>query len=315
MNQVLITVSRKKYVKNPDGDDRAVIDVDRGTAPVGQKQAEPVSTEGYNSREFDRRGLHGLDAMVERMPGMTRAQRDRDRSFPRETNQPLQHPAMQRPLPGRGEVRAPFSSRQKKARSKARLEAARSLPAAQFRAQRQLMTDPQTWSRINDQLSEHAGDPTQLSESDRKLLGQIDRSIQAAERHNTRGHVIYTNVQMPHFINGSNIDAWSEHTFTPGATVAFDRYTVGTHQMHETNALAGDDPERTVVCEIETRRGAYLGHSDSQDDTAHLLPRGMHLQVVGVSREAFRAPNGTTGNRMVLQLRDITPDTTQGERA
>ena len=304
----------KRYPKDPDNERPSVLDLDRGAAPAGQKQAEAVTAADYNEREFDRAGLHGLDAMTERMSGMTRAQRDRERSFPRDTNQPLQHPAMQRPLPASGDVRAPFSSRQKKSRSKARLEAARSLPAAQFRAQRRLMTDRETWDSINDQLSAHAGDRSQLGEKEQRLVGQIDRSIQAAERHNNRGHVIYTNVQMPHYINGSNIDAWSQNTFTPGVTVAFDRYTVGTHQLHETSALAGDSVERTVVCEIQTRRGAYLGHSDSRDDTTHLLPRGLHLQVVGLDRATFRAPDGTTGERVVLQLRDITPDTTQGGR-
>lgn len=307
-------MSRRKYDKDLDGDDLVVTDVDRGSAPAGLKRAEAVSPRSYAEREFDRAGLHDLDAMTERMSGMTRAQKDRERSFPRETNQPLAHPAMQRRLPGADEVRAPFSSRQKKARSKARLETARSLPKAQADAQKRLLKNRDTWDSINDQLSHHAGDVGQLAEKDRRLIGQIDRSIQAAERHNDRGHVVYANVQMPHYINSSNIDAWSEHTFVEGSTVAFDRYTVTTHQLHETSSLAKDQAERTIVCEIQTRRGAYIGHSDSKDDTAHLLPRGLHLQVAGISRATYRTPTGETGERVVLQLHDITPDTTQGAR-
>ena len=63
-----------------------------------------------------------------------------------------------------------------------------------------------------------------------------------------------------------------------------------------------------AVFEIQTRRGAYLGHSDSQDRTDHLLPRGMEFEVVGTHEATYRAPDATTGRRMVIQLRDVTPE-------
>ena len=61
--------------------------------------------------------------------------------------------------------------------------------------------------------------------------------------------------------------------------------------------------------EVQTRRGAYLGQSDKKDNTQHLLPRGMEFEVVGVQEASYRSPDGRTGSRMVVQLRDVTPDT------
>lgn len=301
-------MSRRSYPVTPDG--APALEVDRRAAPVGLKKAGYLAPESFTDRQERRSGLVELDAMTERMSGLTRAQKDKERVFPRERNQPLSHPAMQRPLPGPDEPRLPFSSRQKKARSRSRYAAAADLPRTQAVAQKRLMTTPQVWDRVNGQLAEHVGDPEGLSPADRKLVAQIDRSIQTAERHNDRGHVIYTNAEMPAAINHSNIYAWASKTFTPGAVVAFDRYTVGTHQLHETSALQGDSAPRTLVCEIQTRRGAYLGHSDSMDDTTHLLPRGMRLQIVGITRAEYRTPDGGGGERLVLQLRDVTQNTT-----
>lgn len=302
-------MSRRSYPATPDG--AVALEVDRDAAPVGLKRAGYLDAERFTDRQDQRRGLVELDAMTEQMSGLTRAQKDKERAFPREQNQPLAHPVMQRALPGPDEPRLPFSSRQKKARSRARYAAAADLPRSQAVAQKKLMTTPAVWDRINAQLAEHVGDPEALSPKDRKLVKQIDRSIQTAERHNDRGHVVYTNVEMPSAINHSNIDAWASRTFTAGSVVAFDRYTVGTHQLHETSAIQGDSVQRTLACEIQTRRGAYLGHSDSMDDTTHLLPRGMRLQIVGVSRVEYRTPDGAGGERLVLQLRDATPDTTE----
>ena len=63
-----------------------------------------------------------------------------------------------------------------------------------------------------------------------------------------------------------------------------------------------------AVFELQTRRGAYLGQSDKKDNTQHLLPRGLEFEVVGVQEASYRSPDGTTGTRMVVQLRDVTPE-------
>lgn len=290
---------------NPD----YVVDPDRGQSTAGTKVAEVVSPESAADRTETRSGLRELDAMTEGMTGLSRQQRDRERLMPRAATADLGHPRMQRPLPATGEVRAPFSSRQKKARSKARVTTQDGMPTTQYAAQRGLMTDPGRWRQTNDALSAHAGDVGALAERDQTYLRQVDRSIQAYERHNDRGHVVYANVAMPPQINHSNLLGFVANNFQPGDRLSFDRFTAATHQLHETTRYAaGDTAGRVAVFEIQTRRGAYLGHSDSQDNTAHLLPRGMQFAVVGSHEAPYVAPDGSTGARVVIQLRDITPE-------
>ena len=93
---------------------------------------------------------------------------------------------------------------------------------------------------------------------------------------------------------------------------------------HQTSLTSGTLLEKThkpfkvwfrAVFEISTRRGVYLGHSDSQDNTAHLLPRGMAFEVIGTHEATWRAPDGTSGTRVVVQLRDITPEPTEQPRS
>jgi hypothetical protein len=74
--------------------------------------------------------------------------------------------------------------------------------------------------------------------------------------------------------------------------------------MHEVEPPGGG--ETMPVLEIQTRRGMYLGRSDSLDDTTHLLPRGLRLRVVDIHEAVFERPDGTLGRRPVVQLRDIT---------
>ena len=105
-------------------------------------------------------------SMTESMPGLRRQQRDRERISPRATTAELGHPRMQRPLPSADQERTPFSSRQKKARSKTRVSVQGNLPAAQYQAQRALMTSPRRWAELNDALSDNAGDVQALTDTD-----------------------------------------------------------------------------------------------------------------------------------------------------
>ena len=291
------------------GDPDYVVDADRGSGPAGVKLAAVLDPASSAGRAAIRLGLRELDEMTEALPSLTRQQRDRERISPRATTADLRHPRMQRPLPTPGHERIPFSSRQKKARSKTRVTVQGGLPDTQYEAQRSLMTDPTRWRSVNDALSADAGDLQALDENEQAKIRQVDRSIQAYERHNDRGHVVYANVAMPRQINHANLQSFVAHNFQPGERVAFDRYTAGTHQLHESTRYAGADTAgRVAVFEISTRRGAYLGHSDSQDNTAHLLPRGMELEIVGSHEATWRGPDGVTGNRIVIQLRDVTPE-------
>ena len=68
--------------------------------------------------------------------------------------------------------------------------------------------------------------------------------------------------------------------------------------------MDGSNSQRTAVLKIQTRRGIYLGRSDSVDDTAHLLPRRVRLRVVGNPAATYRRRDGSTGQ--VTQLLNLT---------
>ncbi len=182
------------------------------------------------------------------------------------------------------------------------------MPLTQLRAQKDLVTRPERWRYLNDQLSAGTGDVQALTEKDQEQVRRVDRAIQSYERHNDRGHVLYSNVRMPYYINHQNLPGFLRNNFGAGDRVAFDRFTHATHQLHETAGYVIDPDGRVAVFELQTRRGAYLGQSDKKDNTQHLLPRGMEFEVVGVQEASYRAPDGSSGTRMVVQLRDVTPE-------
>ena len=224
--------------------------------------------------------------------------------MPRATPAEVPHPAMDRTLPEPDAIRVPLSSRQRKARSVNKRAAQDRLPATQYAATVALVSRPQRWAELNDALSDAAGDVQALDEGQRREIQRIDRAVQAFERTSDRGHMVYSNVRMPQVINRSNLEGFVRNSFPVGTVVNFDRFTAGAHTMHEIE----DDTapaDRSVVFEMKTRRGAYLGQSDSVDNTYHLLPRGMRLRVAGSHRASYRRPDGTLGSRHVIQLVDL----------
>lgn len=289
---------------NPD----YVVDPDRGSGTTAAKTATLLDVDVDQGRTEARSGLRDLDAMTEALPGLSRLRRDRERLFPRGTTADLSDPRMRRPMPVDGQIRGPLSARQRNARSKARRRALAGLPEVQLRAQHRLVSNLRTWRRTNDQLSEHTSDLQALPDADQVRIRRIDRSIQAYERLNDRGHVLYANVAMPWYINHQNIEGFARNNFEVGRRLSFDRYTVATHQLHETARHVADARGSVAVFEMQTRRGAYMGHSDKKDSTGHLLPRGMEFEVIGVHQATYRAPDGTSGIKTVVQLRDITPE-------
>lgn len=286
-----------------------MLDPDRGSSTVGTKLAEPVSIEEAARREDIRAGLRDLDAMTEAAAGLTRAQKDRDRIMPRATVGAIAHPRMERTLPDADQIRGTFSGRQMKARSKTKQAVLARLPQTQYVAMRNMLAeDGATWRRINDTLSEGSGDIDGLSERDLQTVKRVDRAIQAYERHNDRGHVVYANVSMPSYINRSNIVSYVQDAFQHGDEIAFDRYTGTSHALWDATDNIADPAGRVAVFEIQTRRGMYLGGSEGSTDASHLLPRGMHFRVVRTTQVTYNTPTGKTGTRMLIQLQDITPE-------
>lgn len=292
----------------PEHDD-TVIDLDYGTAGTATKQASRIDRAHHHARNATRDGLRELDAMTRSM-GLPPARQARELILPESHSAQVKHPAMRRTLPEPDSVRRPLSTRQRDQRSRAKHQGRAAMSEAQYRAQRDLVTKPAQWTRVNDALAEHVGDVDALSPADQRRIRTIDRSIATAERANDRGHVVYVNAVMPDEVNHLTLDSHLAHHFRPGQRITFDRYTVASHQMHETAGLVHDPAGEVPILEIQTRRGAYLGQSGRGAWTDHLLPRAMEFQVVGVHRASYVDPAGHRRTKSVIQLRDIEGDPT-----
>lgn len=282
------------------------VDPDRGSGNIGSKVANFMDTSEYRDRAENRAGARVLDQMVEGSGGMTRQQRDRERATPRGASGELGHPAMERQLPAQDTVRAPISSRQRKARSVTKRSTQDRMPQTQYDITHRMITDEDTWRRTNNLLSDNVGDVQQLDDAGRAKIQRFDRAIQSFEQNNNRGHVVYANVEMPSMINSSSLEGFVRNNFRRGDVLEFDRYTGGAHAMHEIEST--DAPHRTAVFEIQTRRGMYLGGSDSVDDTTHVLPRGGRFGIVGTHLARYQRPDGSYGRRQVIQLVDVPVD-------
>ena len=285
-------------------------DPDRGGGMPRGKDTLLLDQQEHANRQDEREGLRDLNRLVENNPSLNRLQKDRERISPRSTAADVRDERMRRTLPTAGTKRSPISARQRNDRSKTRRAVAERLPNTQLMAQQRLTTRVEHWSVINNDLSDAIGDIQALPDKEQEQIRRVDRSIQAYEQHNERGHVLYTVARMPPAINASNFEGFVRNQSTPGRTVSFDRFTMATHQMHESVQRTGiqDGSNRHVVFEMETRRGAYLGQSDKTDNTAHVLPRGMDFEVVSVQDVSYTRPDGSSGRQKVVQLRDVTPD-------
>jgi len=280
-----------------------VLDADRGLSDQPTvKQAEFIRSDVADARDQRRRGLRAVDEARDALTDLTRPRRDRDRAIPRDVAGEVPDSRMSRSLPEPSQMRTPLSARQRNARSATKWAVQDRLTATQHAAVAHVMGRPQNWRDVNDQLSA-AGNVQQLEERQRIQVQRVDRAIQAYERESHRGHVVYSNVRMPRAVAAVVLDQVVARQLKPGSVIAFDRFTAAAHTMHQVE-VDGSDAERTVVCEIQTTRGMYLGRSDKVDDTAHLLPRGMRLRVVGSHTATYRRPDGTTDQRQVIQLKD-----------
>lgn len=274
------------------------------------KVGDRTTVDVLDARSSARQGLRDLDGMIQGSSGFTQSHKDAQRSYPRETTAPLR-PRTHRDLPHPDETRVPISGRQRKARSKAKNQALARTPATERREAERLLTDPEQWRRVNDELSTVTGDVhhDDVSDATRRTCQRVDRMIQRAERYNDRSHVVYTNGMLPE-IKPAGLRATAAHEFPVGEHVEFDRYTAAAHTMHEIQPEDRADEERSVVYEISTRRGMYMGHSAGGQSTGHLLPRATRYEIVGTHTATYVGPGGVLNERVVVQLRDI-PDHTE----
>lgn len=275
----------------------------RGAADLTATGAALVDPGEFGAREETRAGARDLDRRLEAMPGLTRQRRDRERAMPRDVTAAAGHPRTVRELPEPDSVRRPLSDRQRRMRSADKRAAQDAMPDTQYRALGQLVTDPAHRTRLNNALSDAAGDVQELPDAYRTAVQRTDRAIAQYEHANTRGHVVYANLEMPDAVPAGHTLRVLREYFQPGTVISFDRFTGAAHQLHEIEPA--HDPGGVPAFEIQTRRGIYLGRSRSADDTTHVLPRGLRTSVVSVHEAAYLRPDGTRGTRPVIQLIDL----------
>lgn len=269
---------------------------------VGASGSTLVKKAGYRrdtehaDRAADRAGARELDEDVDAATHLTRARRDRERAFPRPATEPVPQ-RRRRPLPYPDAIRTPLSARQRNVRSRTKTDVQNALPRIGYRAVHELIGDPARWEETGQALTDVRGDAQHLDLDVRARVQRVDRAIRTAEAASDRDHVLYCGVRLPAAVGGVPKD------LRPGTVVEFDRFTMTTHTVHQLDShlQSGD-----VVFEISTGRGMYLGRSDKIDDTTHLLPRGIRLQVVSAGEGRYRRPDGSIGRRIIVQLADIT---------
>ena len=282
------------------------VDVDRGHDQPGMKVMTVISTDEFDARAADRAGNRDLDRAIQNSSGYRQSSKDAGSAFPRDATGDLRHPAMARRLPIPDSRRTPISSRQKNARSKLKREVQQRLSQTQYEEFARLLGSPEAWTALNDELSDSIGNAQELSETSRRRTRRLDRGIQDFESGCGREHLVYARVQLPLYVPREKALEYVRARFAAGDEVAFDRYTLATHQMHEHERYSEGEGV-SILLEIETKRGMYLGGSDGRDDTSHLLPRAMLTTVAAEPHVAtYRRPDGTGGSAIVVQIRDAT---------
>ena len=287
----------------PNREQPVVVDVEGGMISARDvKAARQVAVDAMTEREFHRLANQIVDQARDEDSSLTRAAKDRDRATPRDVSH-VDSDRLRGELPAREEFREALSGRQRKIRSTVKNQVMAAAPASQHQVIRSMLVDedPGEWRRINGALHHNAGDVQQLADKDRRKVQRLDRAIQSYERLNDRTHRVYVAVRLPDthrdVVKPEDLPA----NLQPGATVAFDQFTLTRHNLHET---PGHDSSRHVVFEVVTSRGMYLGRSDSVEDTTHLLPRGMQFDVASADHVAYATQSGGFNERVVLQLRE-----------
>jgi hypothetical protein len=262
------------------------------------KAAREVVEDVMSERDFQRLANRIADRARDEDTSLARAARDSDRATPRDVSH-VESGRLHRELPAEGEFRRALSGRQRKIRSALKNQVMAAAPASQHQAIRTMLTDedPGEWRRINRSLHTAAGDAQPLTDADRAKVQRLDRAIQSYERLNDRTHKVYVAVELPDTHRDVNTVEDVPANLQPGSVVTFDQFTLTRHNLHET---PGHDSDRHLLFEVVTSRGMYLGRSDSVEDTTHLLPRGMQLDVVSVDYATYQTWSGGYGDGVVF---------------
>lgn len=258
-----------------------------------EREREDIRTEGRGSAS-------ALDDTL------TMPEADARREVPR-LRTDAANPNKDRRLPSPSSVRGMLSSNMKKDYNKSKRDWVAGLPKTRHNAMERTMTNRQHLETVNRGLNGHVGMKSELPPAVRRRVEHVDRAIQDFERTNERGHVVYATLQAPRDHGNSRnalrrrLTQMSEDT-SGDQTLTFDSYIPATHSLGN----VGDGPD--VVMEIRTRSGAYLGTSDTTPNADHLVGRGRVLRPVGVHEATYVKPDGSRGERWIVQMEDVTPE-------
>lgn len=238
------------------------------------------------------------DAVIEATRGRTRATKDRDRAYPREAGDDP-NPRKSRGFPSGPMRTAPSDYLCRNLRS-TYVAAQGRFRKTEYRALANLVSgSPDHWLTLNRRLADTYGSGLRLSEKDRVEVQRIDRTIRRYEEHNDRRHLVYTGLVLDEDqTDGVDVGEWMQKFAQPGDRFTFDQFTDADHSPHHVD-------EHPVLLEIQTRRGMYLGERQAGGNTSHLLPRGLHLEVVAVTTTRIRHPDGSWVDRPTLQLTEV----------
>ena len=282
-------------------------DLDRGGAPVPVgKNPEMLDEADKRSRDDTRGGLRELDRMVENQGGLSRHVKDENRALPRDGTGSVRS----RRLPTDGEPRRITAYRQRILNTQKTAFGREKVPVRVRRAFAAVFgSDARELARINDVLADNVGDIEGVDEDTARKVRRVDRALRMGEAHNSADNIVYTPIRPPHGVNSGNVASWLHRNFADGTEVNFDRYTVTSHSAFEADGSGAAGVQWRPLCEIVTRRGVYVGNAPTSKGphphAGHYLPRGMRLRCIGVKTIPVAAPDGTTYERIVLQLEDL----------
>ena len=282
----------------------AIVDLEAGVIDDhGLKAAGYVSQSFYSDQEYARIEADLADFALDIDTSLTRARRDRDRAIPRDVTDI--NSRKRRTLPSAGVFRRGLSSRQHQQRSATKRRVLEASPQTGRRALAGLVhtDDPTAWQEINAALRESVGNANQLTDNDRRTVQRVDRLIQGYERESDRGHVVYVVAKMPEDFQPTTA-AGVPTSLQPGSRLSFDQFSTAHHTLEEAVSTADQTGQATIILEIETGRGIFLG--DSTSNTSHLLPRGLSLRVEAIDEHALH-PDPRTGQSresLVVQCSD-----------
>lgn len=270
---------------------------------------EAIELAEYNADTDD---LHRMMESNRRF-GDTDARIAMARNFPADATEEPADARLSRDLPEIGSTRGMVTDHHRRVRNQEKRTAQDSMPQTQYKALNDFVdqNNDAEFEWLQSQLISTQGDPQRFAiEDDHAKIRRIDRAIKHHEQHhNGRDHIVYVNGDLPSCVNHSSIHSFvgdPDGPHAPGTVFYYDSYSVGAHNLSDLND-AYTNPDRQVAYEIRTKRGAYLGTS-SKGDTTHVLPRGMKLKVTGTEKAKYENPDGTIGERWVVQLDEVTRD-------